>query len=282
MAYYTQATAIAPSPQSPTLVFLHSLGGGSSAYEWSQVYGALAADYPIVAPDLVGWGQSAHPIHTYQVVDYCHIIAHLLETVVTGPRVVMASSLTAGVVIRLATQRPDLFQRLILVSPSGNDDFGKGYRYTLPALLAGTPGLDQLIYTLGAANETAVRQFLTTFLFAHPERLSATTVAAYLAGTQQPQARYSALASLRGDICLDLSRYLGQLTVPTQFLWGEKSRFSPPQQGKRLAALSPAIAPIQVLPDVGVLPQVEYPALVVGVLRAHLLGAPTAVAPSGG
>ena len=39
----------------PPLVFLHSLGGGSSAYEWSKVYPAFVANYRVIAPDLVGW-----------------------------------------------------------------------------------------------------------------------------------------------------------------------------------------------------------------------------------
>ncbi len=277
MAYYTQ-TVLVETP-APTLVFLHSLGGGSSAYEWSKVYGALAADYTIIAPDLVGWGQSAHPAHSYQVEDYFKIITHLLETVVAGPAmandrpsraIVIASSLTAGVVIRLAIQRPDLFQELLLVSPAGNDDFGRGYRYTLPALLAGTPGLDQVVYGLGAANELAVTQFLSTFLFAKADRITPETVAAYLASTQQPNAQYSALASLRGDICFDLARYMAQLTVPTRIILGAESRLNPAHQGERLAALSTAVQSVQVLPDLGVLPHVEYPAVVVGLLRGHL------------
>ena len=44
----------------PTLVFFHGFGGGSSAYEWSKVYPALASEYRILAPDLVGWGRSEH------------------------------------------------------------------------------------------------------------------------------------------------------------------------------------------------------------------------------
>lgn len=259
-----------PTPDGPTLVFLHSLGGGSSAYEWSKVYGALAADYAIIAPDLVGWGQSAHPVHSYQVEDYLAMITHLLEQVVGTPAIAIASSLTAGVVIRLAIQRPDLFRQLILVSPAGNDDFGRGYRYSLPALLAGTPGVDQGVYALGAANELAVTQFLRTFLFAQPDRITPQTIAAYLASTQQPNAQYSALASLRGDICFDLTRYMGQLTVPTTVLLGAESRLNPASQGQRLAALSPGVERVQVLPNLGVLPHVECPAVVVGWLRACL------------
>ena len=275
MAYYTQG-AIASEPLASeadpaTLICLHSLGGGSSAYEWSKVYGALAADYRIVAPDLVGWGQSAHPARSYCTEDYQVMIRHLIETVAQPPAIVAATSLTAGVVVRLAIDQPDLFKALFLISPSGNDDFGVGYPFSLPAILAGTPGIDRLLYQFGAANETAVTQFLANFLFARPERISPEIVKAYLAGTQQPNAEYSALASLRGDVCFDLSRYIGQLTIPTTLVVGEASQFNRPGKTKRLAALSPkAIQALHIIPDVGVLPHVEQPAVVVGLLRAFL------------
>lgn len=276
MVYYTQAAAGLWYPSQamgdrPTLVCLHSLGGGSSAYEWSKVYAALAADYQIIAPDLVGWGQSAHPVRRYFSEDYCTIIAQLIEQVAGAPAVVAATSLTAGVVIRLAIQRPELFKALFLVSPSGNDDFGVGYQFSPPAVLAGTPIIDRMIYQLGAANEAAVTQFLTNFLFAHPERITPEIVQAYTACTQQPNAEYSALASLRGDICFDLTRYIAQLTVPTTMVVGEAAKFNRPSKTKRLAAMnSQAVKAVHVVPDVGVLPHVEEPSVVTGLLRCFL------------
>ena len=58
----------------PTLVFLHGFGGGSSAYEWSKVYPAWATEYRVLAPDLIGWGRSAHPVRNYQIDDYLSTI----------------------------------------------------------------------------------------------------------------------------------------------------------------------------------------------------------------
>jgi pimeloyl-ACP methyl ester carboxylesterase len=269
MAYYTY-------PDPPTsedglrspLVFLHSLGGGSSAFEWSKVYPAFGASHRVIAPDLVGWGQSAHPVRHYRVQDYFTVITHLLEALADPPALVVATSLTAGVVIRLATQRPDLFKGLVLVSPSGNGDFGRDYRASLPALLAGTPGLDVLLYQLGAANELAVRSFLSTFLFANPSRITPDMVQAYLTCTQQPNAQYAALASLNGTISFDLSRYIGQLTIPTHMILGEKSRFTPPAVTRRLASLNPqAVQVVEAIPDAGVLPHLERPDLVIERLR---------------
>ncbi|MFE4106508.1 alpha/beta fold hydrolase [Almyronema epifaneia] len=277
MAYYTPTAAPwvrsdqATEEAKPPLVFLHSLGGGSSAYEWSQVYPAFAADYQVIAPDLIGWGQSAHPVHDYRAEDYFEAIAILLETVAQRPAVVAATSLTAAIVIRLAIRRPELFSQLFLVSPSGYEDFGNGYQQGIAARLAGTPGLDNLIYSLGAANETAIANFMATFLFANPDRITPEMIAAYLASATQRQAEYAALASLKGALCCDLSRYMSQLQVPTLFVWGQASRFNRPEIGQRLAALNPtAVKTVAVIPEAGVLPHLELPAIVIGLLRKFL------------
>lgn len=275
MAYYTATGAPWPTDTTklasrPPLVFLHSLGGGSSAYEWSKVYPAFAATHRIIAPDLIGWGQSTHPARNYYPDDYLLILAELLQWV-GEPAIVIASSLTAGLSIRLAIQRPDLIQQLVLVSPAGYADFGADYGQNLAARLSGIPVLDNLIYQLGAANEFAVQNFLEQFLFADRARLLPEAIAAYLASARQPNGSYAALASLRGDICFDLSLYLSQLQVPTILIWGEQSRFSSYATGKRLAQLNPR--QIKLLPPVlesGVLPHLERSAAVIALLKQEL------------
>ncbi|MBW4464654.1 MAG: alpha/beta hydrolase [Pegethrix bostrychoides GSE-TBD4-15B] len=270
MVYYEPVILPSGRGSSLPLVFLHSLGGGSSAYEWSKVYPAFAADYRVIAPDLIGWGQSTHPERHYRPDDYFTMLSELLDWL-GEPAVVVAASLTAGLTIRLAIQRPELFRQLFLVAPSGYSDFGLDYGQNLAARLAGLPGLDQIIYQLGAANELAVRNFLEQFLFADRRRLMPETVAAYLASAQQFNASYAALASLRGDLCFDLALYLGNLRLPTTFVWGEQARFSSVTTGARLAALNPDfIAPVQVIPEVGVLPHLELPARVIGLLSGVL------------
>ncbi|NEQ97283.1 MAG: alpha/beta hydrolase [Cyanothece sp. SIO2G6] len=254
----------------PLLVFLHSLGGGSSAYEWSKVYPAFAADYRVIAPDLIGWGASAHPQRDYSADDYVALMTELLEYL-GCPAMLVATSLTAAFSIRVAIAHPHLVQSLFLVCPSGYDDFGRSYRTGLSAQLAGTPGLDQIIYALGAANEIAVRNFLEQFLFAQPNRITDEMVAAYTASAQQPNAEYAALAALKGALFFDLTRYLDQLTIPTAFIWGQASKFNSPEFGQRLAALNPqAVKWFETIANTGVLPHLECPAVVAGILRAWL------------
>ncbi|XGV99903.1 MAG: alpha/beta fold hydrolase [Leptolyngbya sp. BL-A-14] len=273
MAYYT---ADAPPWDSvdrdrPTLVFLHGFGGGSSAYEWSKVYPAFASEYRILAPDLIGWGRSTHLERGYRVEDYLSTIIEFLEKTCDGAVPVVASSLTAAIVIRAAIMRPELFQSLILTTPAGLSDFGSDYTRTFFAQLVSTPVLDRILYSTGIAVSWGIRNFLEKRQFAQPERIFPEIVEAYLESAQQPNAEYSALSFVRGDLSFDLALYMPQLTVPTAMLWGKRSQFTGPDIGKRLAELNPqAVRDFQVLDDVGLTPQLELPAVTIALIRRFL------------
>jgi pimeloyl-ACP methyl ester carboxylesterase len=273
MVYYTQISAPWENSKDqdlPPLLFLHNFGGGASAYEWSKIYPAHASTYRILAPDLIGWGKSAHPVRDYQIQDYLTTILEFITQTCNQPVTVVASSLTAALTIRLAVTYPDLFKALFLVCPSGFNDFGEGAGRRLPLSLINTPLVDNLIYALGAENEIAVRNFLQSFLFAKPERVTQEMVLAYLSSAQQYQAKFAALSFLRGNLYFDLSLYIQQLQVPTVMLWGEKAQFTNMQLGRRLANLNPgAIKGFQEIPDTGILPHLEIPAVVMGILQKY-------------
>ncbi len=278
LSYYTATTEpwlgdddLAPNEPLPTLVFLHGFGGGSSAYEWSKVYPAFAAEYRILAPDLPGWGQSAHPARNYQVEDYISTIVEFIEQTCDRPVTVIASSLTAAITIRAAITRPELFQSLILTTPAGLSDFGVDYRRSFFAQLVNTPILDRLLYSVGIATSTGISSFLEQRQFAQPERIYPEIVAAYLESAQQPNAEYAALAFVRGDLCFDLSLYVPELMTPTAIIWGQRSQFTGPEIGQRLATLNPqAIRVVQVVDDVGLTPQLELPAVTTALIRRFL------------
>ncbi|MEH2455181.1 alpha/beta fold hydrolase [Nostoc sp.] len=282
MVYYTQTNApwafapgvgkaIADTEDLRPLLFLHNFGGGASAYEWSKVYPAFASKYQILAPDLIGWGESAHPVRDYKIRDYLSTIAEFIIQTCRQPVTVVASSLTAAFAIRLAIVQPNLFKALFLVCPSGFDDFGEGAGRRLPLSVINTPLLDNFIYILGAENEIAVRNFLQSFLFAKSQRVSQEMVEAYLTSAQQPNAKFAALSFLRGDLYFDLSLYIQQLTIPTRIFWGEKAQFTNIKLGRRLANLNvSAIRDFYAIADAGILPHLEIPEVLIGLLQRYL------------
>jgi pimeloyl-ACP methyl ester carboxylesterase len=259
------------SENKPNLVFFHGFGGGSSAYEWSKVYPAFAAEYRVLAPDLIGWGRSEHPQKNYQVEDYITSLIQFLEKTCGSPTDVIASSLTGAIAIRAAIARPDLFKSLILTIPSGLSDFGQDYSSSFFAKLVNTPILDRLLYSTGIATDGGIRRFLEDRQFADSRRVYQEIVDAYLESALEPNAEYAALSFVRGDLCFDLSLYITQLTTPTAIIWGEKSQFTSPEIGQRLANLNPeAIKVFQTLENVGLTPQLELPAVTIGLIRQYL------------
>lgn len=277
MVYYTAekmpwtGLPTSTSENKPNLVFFHGFGGGSSAYEWSKVYPAFATEYRILAPDLIGWGRSEHPPKNYVVDDYITTLIEFIEKTCGSPTDVIASSLTGAIVIRAAIARPDLFKSLILTIPSGLSDFGQDYGRSFFAQLVGTPILDRLLYSTGIATDGGIRSFLEQRQFADSRRVYQEIVDAYLASALEPNAEYAALSFVRGDLCFDLSLYITQLTTPTAIIWGEKSQFTGPDIGQRLANLNPqAIKVFQALENVGLTPQLEIPAVTIGLIRQYL------------
>lgn len=273
MAYYTQDRAFWGEVNNlPTMLFLHNFGGGASAYEWSKVYPAFAAEYRILAPDLLGWGDSDRPQRNYQIEDYLTTITEFIEqTCAESPINIIASSLTGAIAIRLAIQHPELCQKLFLVCPSGFADFGQDAGRRLPKGLISLPIVDDLLYGLGAENELAVENFLRSFLFRNPDRLSPEIIAAYLSSAQKPNGKFAALAFLRGDLYFDLSLYLQQLQTPTVIFWGEEAQFTDINLGRRLAGLNPSvIKKFWSIASTGILPHLETPAVFIGLLQKSI------------
>lgn len=276
IVYYTATGApwqddVATKGDRETLVFLHGFGGGSSAYEWSKVYPAFAAEYRVIAPDLLGWGKSEHPARNYTIEDYLTTIREFLEQTCTAPVTAIASSLTAALTIRVAIAHPHLFKSLILTTPAGLSDFGQDYSGSFFAQLVSLPVVDRLLYSTGIATSGGIRSFLEQRQFAQPNRVYQEIVDAYLESAQQPNAEYAALSFVRGDLCFDLSLYIQQLKTPTAIIWGQKSQFTGPEIGRRLAEINPqAIQFFQPLADVGLTPQLELPAVTIGLIRRFL------------
>jgi pimeloyl-ACP methyl ester carboxylesterase len=276
MVYYTATGAPWPDTQGrEKLVFLHGFGGGSSAYEWSKVYPAFAAEYQILAPDLMGWGRSDHPARNYRAEDYIALIIEFLGQTCEAPTTVIASALTAAFTIRAAVERPDLFKSLIVTTAAGLAEFGKDYRQSGFAQFAQSINnialLNHLLYGAGVANSVGIRGFLEQRQFVDAARVSPEMVEAYLQSAKQDNGEYAALSFVRGDLCFDLSQYIPDLTVPTAMIWGKGTEFTQPSLGRQLAEMNPqAIRHFEYLDDVGYTPQLEQPAVTIGLIRKLL------------
>jgi len=101
----------------PALLLLHGIGDSSAS--WVPLMPALAERYTVVAPDLLGHGESDKPRADYSVAAYANGMRDLLDVVGIEQATVVGHSLGGGVAAQLAYQYPERCERLVLVATGG-------------------------------------------------------------------------------------------------------------------------------------------------------------------
>lgn len=105
----------------PTVVLLHGLG--ASAAFWRPVVAELSSrGVHCLVPDLLGFAGSIRLGTHFHLDDQAAAVLRLLEQHDGGPVLLVAHSYGAAVAVELAVDRPDLFERLVLVSPAAFAD----------------------------------------------------------------------------------------------------------------------------------------------------------------
>lgn len=100
-----------------TVLLIHGLAGSSKT--WDAVMPLLAERYDVIAPDLLGHGESAKPSGDYSLGAFASGLRDFLA-VLDVPRVtIVGHSFGGGVAMQLAYQHPELLDRLVLVGSGG-------------------------------------------------------------------------------------------------------------------------------------------------------------------
>jgi pimeloyl-ACP methyl ester carboxylesterase len=104
----------------PPVVLIHGVAG--RAAQWDQTAQLLAENYTVVAPDLLGHGDSAKPRGDYSLGAHASGIRDLLIGLDIERASVVGHSLGGGIAMQFAYQFPERCERLVLVSSGGLGD----------------------------------------------------------------------------------------------------------------------------------------------------------------
>jgi pimeloyl-ACP methyl ester carboxylesterase len=142
--------------EGPLIVLVHGVAGSSST--WVPIMPLLAERFTVVAPDLLGHGESAKPRGDYSLGAYASGIRDLLVVLGHDRATFVGHSLGGGIAMQLAYQYPHLCERLVLLASGG---LGKevsmllrvislpGAEYVMPVVM--TPRLHGAAATIGRA-----------------------------------------------------------------------------------------------------------------------------------
>jgi 4,5:9,10-diseco-3-hydroxy-5,9,17-trioxoandrosta-1(10),2-diene-4-oate hydrolase len=235
--YVTEAGQGAP------VVLLH--GGGPGATGMSNfsrnVADLVGAGYRVVVPDLPGYGRSTKGVDGSDPFgDLALTVRGLLDALDIDRAHLVGNSYGGAAALRLALDRPDRVDRLVLMGPGGI-----GTTRAKP-----TAGLNKLMgyYSGDGPSREKVDDFIRNYLVADGAQVPADLVELRYQASIDPEVVAdpplrlpSGPGALKALFKMDLTRdtRLATCVVPTLVLWGTEDKVNRPSGGVRLATTMP-------------------------------------------
>jgi pimeloyl-ACP methyl ester carboxylesterase len=244
----------------PPVVLIH--GMVNSSKHWEPVALRLAEEYTVIAPDLIGHGDSAAVRGDYSLGAHASSIRDLLAALGVERATIVGHSLGGGIAMQFFYQFPQRTERLALISSGGLG------REVSPMLRgAAMPGASAALWA-------AAHPRLLDALSSAGERLRERgrgigvyllAIARALGPLGQPGARRAFLQTLRSVIDFRGQHVSARDRLylldgfPTLIVWGERDHTIPLAHGRRAHETIPG-SRFETLPRAAHFPHIEDPA----------------------
>lgn len=261
------------SGQGQPLLFVHGICPGASSYEWSKVYPQFAGNFRVLAPDLIGFGESARPKGRMSAADHARSLAEFVRAICDQPPILIGSGMGGGFCVFFASQHPELAFRLILLMPTGLNEFGRERLPLGTKLASRVPLLNRFLYRNYQSTRSAVRSWLLRDGFANPALLTDETVDVFTTCAQQYGAEHSIINFQAGRFSFDLESHIKMLAQPVSLIWAEKSMYPPLEWAYKFQALARGSS-LSLVEEAGALAALEAPEKISKILADQLDGTP--------
>ena len=253
------------------VVFLHGFFLGASSYEWSKVYSRFAINREVIAPDLIGFGESERPSKTLSAQDYVESLADFLREVVPQrPAVIVASGLSANLSLLLAARYPELVARMVLFLPTDLRDLQKCRTMGL-VVKSRVPGLSSLIYRRHIAQLPFIRSWLESYGFVNPGKITPETLSVLANCAQQYGAEHAILNFVKKRRGFDATNALAGVLTPVHILWPARAVGFHPSDVVNLCRDLPR-ASMEILPEGSAFAPIEEPEDIAGAVSRWVDG----------
>ncbi len=226
--------------EGPAIVLIHGIT--SSSENWSGVASQLAEDHLVLAPDLLGHGDSAKPRGDYSMGAFASGLRDLMAMLDVERATIVGHSLGGGVAMQFAYQFPELTERLVLVSSGG---LGRDVHSFLRA--ATIPGSELVLPLLASRRMLDAGRAVGRVLDRVGIKLGneVLEMARGHASLGDPQTRAAFVHTLRASVDPAGQRakatdrlYLAS-QLPVLIIWGARDHIIPLAHGRRAHELVP-------------------------------------------
>lgn len=230
---------VAMTGSGPVVVLLHGGGPGASGVaNWNRNIEALAEHFTLVIPDMPGYGRSSkHVEQDDPFGDLASAVGGLIEELGYERAHLVGNSYGGAAALRLALDRPDRVERMVLNGPGGI-----GTTRAVP-----TKGLTTLLNYYGGdgPSREKMAEFIRTYLVADASAITDDVIEGRYRDSLDPEVMAnpplrrptSPKAAWRMDLTRDPR--LARCEAPTLVVWGTKDAVIRPSGAWRLARTMP-------------------------------------------
>jgi pimeloyl-ACP methyl ester carboxylesterase len=238
----------------PALLLLHGITNSSQT--WEGVAPRLVERFTLIAPDLLGHGESATPRGDYSLGAHASGARDVMTALGIERATVVGHSLGGGIAMQFAYQFPERCERLVLVSSGG---LGREVHLLLRA--AALPGADYVLPFLTSAGLVGVGRSVGGLLKRLPvgPGEDVEVLARGFASLNSAGARQAFLHTVRAVIEPGGQRVSAQdrlqlaALLPTLIVWGERDSIIPVAHGAAAHEAMPG-SRFEVFPGAGHMP----------------------------
>jgi pimeloyl-ACP methyl ester carboxylesterase len=246
--------------QGPLLVLVHGITNSSAS--WEPVLATLGQRFTVIAPDLLGHGDSAKPRGDYSLGANASLLRDFMLALGHERATLVGHSLGGGIAMQFAYQFPDRIERLVLVSSGGLG------RQVTPLLRAvALPGAELVLPLLASQPLVNAGAKIGGLIDRIGVRVGSdiAAMATGFASLQDIEARRAFVQTARAVIDVGGQRvnaidklYLAE-AVPTLILWGDRDPIIPARHGVRAHELMPG-SRLRIFEGAGHFPHHDDPA----------------------
>jgi pimeloyl-ACP methyl ester carboxylesterase len=248
------------------LLLVHGMAGSSAT--WNHVVPALARHFTIVAPDLLGHGESATPRSEYSLGAHANVLRDVLNALGHDRATFVGQSLGGGVVMQMAYQFPERCERLVLVGSGG---LGREVSLLLRALTV--PIAEQILPLVCNSSLRTAATRMATWLrnVGFGMTPAAEEMWRSYASLADAETRWAFFRTLRavvdpgGQSVSAADRLYLAAQVPTLIVWGARDPFIPVEHAIATHDAIPG-SRLEIFEDVGHFPHCEAATRFVDVL----------------
>ena len=243
----------------PVLWLIHGIGDSNRA--WDAVLPLLADRYTVVAPDLLGHGESDKPRADYSVGGFANGVRDLMVVLGVERATIIGHSLGGGVAQQFAYQYPERVERMVLVASGG-----LGTEVNPVFRLASIPGAG---HAIALSSQAVVRRpvLAGSRLLAKAGLLDpwdVEEVAHVWNGLRDRATRSAFLRTLRavvdyrGQAVSSRDRMYLATAIPTLMVWGARDPVLPVNHARDVCDELPGVS-LHVVAGAGHMPHLSCP-----------------------